>query len=101
MDADRFKLSGGCTALLVIFILGKMYVASAGDCRAVLCRSENSDVNKTSQSESKVVALPMSQDFTPGTERRRLQYLVSGNICFYVVSHLKSCKIFVNRFDCS
>ena len=39
--------------------LGKLYVANAGDSRAVLCRHSR--------------AYPMSFDFTPVTERQRLQ----------------------------
>ena len=38
---------------------GKLYVANAGDSRAVLCRLSR--------------AYPMSYDFTPVTERQRLQ----------------------------
>ena len=53
---------GGCTVLVSLFILGKLYVANAGDSRGCLCRSGG-------------IAYPMSYDFTPITERQRLQQL--------------------------
>jgi len=56
-----FAMPGGCTVLVALFILGKLYVANAGDSRSVLCRSGRS--------------LPLSHDFTPVTERQRLQLL--------------------------
>jgi len=54
-----YHMTGGCTVLVALFILGKLYVANAGDSRAVLCRQSR--------------AYPMSFDFTPVTERQRLQ----------------------------
>ena len=60
-DKLRYKISGGCTALVALFILGKLYVANAGDSRAVLCRNH--------------IPQPMSFDLTPETERSRLQQL--------------------------
>jgi len=56
-----YSMPGGCTVLVALFILGKLYVANAGDSRAVLTRSSR--------------AYPMSYDFTPVTERARLQTL--------------------------
>ena len=53
---------GGCTVLVSLFILGKLYVANAGDSRGCLCRVGG-------------IAYPMSYDFTPITERQRLQQL--------------------------
>ncbi|XP_074119181.1 protein phosphatase 1J isoform X2 [Sminthopsis crassicaudata] len=52
---------GGCCALVVVYLLGKMYVANAGDSRAIIIR--NGDI------------IPMSREFTPETERQRLQLL--------------------------
>jgi len=49
--------------LVALFILGKMYIANAGDSRAVLCKSRH--------------PIPMSNDFTPETERQRVRQLVS------------------------
>ncbi|XP_071960834.1 protein phosphatase 1H-like isoform X2 [Antedon mediterranea] len=54
-----YHISGGCTALVALFILGKLYVANAGDSRAVICRNKE--------------VIPMSSDHTPLSERRRLQ----------------------------
>ncbi|KAJ7411469.1 protein phosphatase 1H [Pitangus sulphuratus] len=56
-----YNISGGCTALVVVYLLGKLYVANAGDSRAIIIR--NGEV------------IPMSSEFTPETERQRLQYL--------------------------
>ncbi|XP_078249491.1 protein phosphatase 1J isoform X1 [Pogona vitticeps] len=53
--------SGGCCALAVIYLLGKFYVANAGDSRAIVIR--NGEI------------IPMSREFTPETERQRLQFL--------------------------
>ncbi|XP_020857555.1 protein phosphatase 1J isoform X2 [Phascolarctos cinereus] len=52
---------GGCCALVAVYLLGKMYVANAGDSRAIIVR--NGDI------------IPMSREFTPETERQRLQLL--------------------------
>lgn len=60
-EKRRYKMLGGCTVLVAVFILGKLYVANAGDSRGVLCRNK--------------VAYPMSFDFTPVSERQRLQQL--------------------------
>lgn len=58
-DRDKYLAAGGCTALVALFILGRVYVANAGDSRCVYC--------------SKGVALPMSADFTPETEKPRIR----------------------------
>lgn len=65
-------MKGGCTAIIAVFIAGKMYVANAGDSRAVRC--------------SLGKAYPMSNDFTPSTERRRLQQLVKFMTIFCTYS---------------
>uniref|UniRef100_A0A8B9J542 PPM-type phosphatase domain-containing protein n=1 Tax=Astyanax mexicanus TaxID=7994 RepID=A0A8B9J542_ASTMX len=56
-----YNISGGCTALVVAFILGKLYVANAGDSRAIIIR--NGEI------------IPVSAEFTPESERQRLQFL--------------------------
>ncbi|XP_062975620.1 protein phosphatase 1J [Elgaria multicarinata webbii] len=53
--------AGGCCALAVVYLLGKFYVANAGDSRAIVIR--NGEI------------IPMSREFTPETERQRLQFL--------------------------
>lgn len=60
-DRLKYRMIGGCTALVALFILGKLYVSNAGDSRAVICRGEK--------------AIPMSHDFTPETERQRIRNL--------------------------
>lgn len=60
-DKRVYRMSGGCTVLVSLFILGKVYVANAGDSRCIMCRG------------SKVA--PMSNDFTPESERERVKYL--------------------------
>ncbi|XP_019369631.1 PREDICTED: protein phosphatase 1J [Gavialis gangeticus] len=54
-------VAGGCCALVAIYLLGKFYVANAGDSRAIIIR--NGEI------------IPMSREFTPETERQRLQLL--------------------------
>eukprot|EP00072_Mus_musculus_P041648 XP_006513803.1 PREDICTED: protein phosphatase 1H isoform X1 [Mus musculus] len=60
-ERSAYNISGGCTALIVVCLLGKLYVANAGDSRAIIIR--NGEI------------IPMSSEFTPETERQRLQYL--------------------------
>ncbi|XP_039217284.1 protein phosphatase 1J-like [Crotalus tigris] len=59
------QATGGCCALAVVYLLGKFYVANAGDSRAIVIR--NGEI------------IPMSREFTPETERQRLQFLVRKN----------------------
>lgn len=61
IDKRHYTMTGGCTALVAVFMFGKLYVANAGDSRAVLCRG--------------IKTLPMSNDFTPETERNRIRKL--------------------------
>ncbi|KAM6986685.1 protein phosphatase 1H [Aplochiton taeniatus] len=56
-----YNITGGCTALSAIYLLGKLYVGNAGDSRAIIIR--NGEV------------IPMSTEFTPESERQRLQFL--------------------------
>ncbi|KAK2834747.1 hypothetical protein Q7C36_015448 [Tachysurus vachellii] len=60
-ERSVYDISGGCTALGVICLLGKLYVANAGDSRAIILRSGE--------------IIPMSSAFTPESERQRLQCL--------------------------
>nr|XP_020659527.1 protein phosphatase 1M isoform X1 [Pogona vitticeps] len=52
---------GGCTALAALYLQGKLYVANAGDSRALLVRNQS--------------IVPLSTEFTPETERQRIQHL--------------------------
>lgn len=56
-----YNITGGCTALTVVYLLGKLYVGNAGDSRAIIVR--NNEI------------ISMSAEFTPETERQRLQFL--------------------------
>lgn len=57
-DKNNYKMPGGCTALVSLFILGKLYVCNAGDSRAIVCKNRQ--------------VIRMSNDFTPVTERKRI-----------------------------
>ncbi|XP_020618959.1 protein phosphatase 1H-like [Orbicella faveolata] len=56
-----YRIDGGCAALVALFLGKRLYVANAGDCRAILAH------------KGKVV--PLSKDFTPESERQRVQLL--------------------------
>ncbi|XP_035487643.1 protein phosphatase 1H isoform X1 [Scophthalmus maximus] len=60
-EKTSYAISGGCCALAAIHLMGKLYVANAGDSRAIIIR--NNEV------------VPMTNEFTPESERQRLQYL--------------------------
>ncbi|XP_059488514.1 protein phosphatase 1H [Neocloeon triangulifer] len=62
-DKLKYKVKGGCTALVALFINGKLFVANAGDSRGVLVRDSR--------------AQPMSNDFTPESERQRVRRLAA------------------------
>lgn len=102
------NITGGCTALTVVYLLGKLYVGNAGDSRCVcsVCNKyvlsealacTPSLLYSLSQEEWKVACIllfqcsvcvcraiiirnneiiPMSTEFTPESERQRLQFLV-------------------------
>ena len=79
-DKKRYRMQGGCTVLVAVFILGKLYVANAGDSRSVLCRDR--------------AAYPMSFDFTPVSERQRLQQLgyLKPQLLGNEYTHLDYCR---------
>ncbi|XP_071810104.1 protein phosphatase 1H-like [Asterias amurensis] len=62
-EKQYYAISGGCTALVALFLLGKLYIANAGDSRAIICKGSE--------------VIPMSTDFNPVTERQRVQYLAT------------------------
>lgn len=57
-DKNDYKMSGGCTAIVGLFIMGKLYVCNAGDSRAIVYKDNQ--------------VVPMSFDFTPTSERERI-----------------------------
>lgn len=100
-DRKKYRNAGGCTALVTLFINGKLFVANAGDSRAILCQrlsaNETADgtlngsiehgANEQSNSSAikngnengepdkkswHVFPAPFSYDHTPETERPRL-----------------------------
>ena len=60
-DRETYRIKGGCTAIVALFLQTKLYIACAGDCRAVLLTDNFSNI------------IEMSMDFTPETDRKRLQ----------------------------
>ncbi|KAG0722016.1 Protein phosphatase 1H [Chionoecetes opilio] len=60
-DRLRFQLTGGCTACVALFIRGKLFLANAGDSRAILSFGG--------------IPVPMSFDFTPESENQRVRKL--------------------------
>lgn len=100
-DRKKYRNAGGCTALVALFINGKLFVANAGDSRSILCQRlptaetkttvngnpdstsdpgvssaiKNGDCNANGQLDKKtwhVFPTPFSYDHTPETERARL-----------------------------
>lgn len=82
-DRDKYRNAGGCTALVALFILGKMYIANAGDSRGILCQRLPQDIfraevdlghlnGKTTELDYHTFSVPLSFDHTPDTERPRL-----------------------------
>lgn len=61
-----WRITGGAAACVAMFFLGKLYIANCGDCRAVLVTGDRVEAQST--------------DFTPTSERKRLQHLVSMSI---------------------
>ena len=62
-ERETYRIKGGCTAQVALFMQNKLFVANAGDCRAVLFTENGTKI------------IPMSMDFTPETDRKRLQTL--------------------------
>lgn len=61
IERMSYCIRGGCAVIVALFLFGKLYVANAGDCRAVLLKKGR--------------ACPMSRDMTPYSERLRLTNL--------------------------
>ncbi len=62
-ERETYRIKGGCTAIVVLFLQSKLYVSNAGDCRAILVTDNFEKVSE------------LSMDFTPETDRKRLQTL--------------------------
>lgn len=57
-EKQNYTISGGCAVIVALFLLGKLYIANAGDCRAIYC--------------NKKVTVQLSNDMTPHYERQRI-----------------------------
>lgn len=106
-EKASYAISGGCCALAALHLMGKLYVANAGDsrweklgfiinimcqqaffsnswlfflCRAIIIR--NNEV------------IPMTNEFTPESERQRLQYLVFLTLISHNSRHICACWCF-------
>jgi len=62
-ERETYRIKGGCTAIVALYLQSKLYVANAGDCRCILLTDNCSKITE------------LSMDFTPETDRRRLQTL--------------------------
>ena len=62
-ERETYRIKGGCTAIVALFLQGKLYVSNAGDCRAILLTDDCEKITE------------LSMDFTPETDRKRLQTL--------------------------
>lgn len=83
-DRTKYRNAGGCTSVVTLFILGKMYVANAGDSRAILAQRLSKEMIKmqsdkpysngvkSDSDDYQIIATPFSFDHTPDTERGRI-----------------------------
>ena len=62
-ESQAYRIDGGCTAMVALFMQNKLYMANAGDCRAIILQEKFTKFHE------------MSMDFTPETDRIRLQAL--------------------------
>ena len=62
-ERETYRIKGGCTAIVSLFLQSKLYVANAGDCRCILLTDNCHKITE------------LSMDFTPETDRKRLQAL--------------------------
>ncbi|CAF96185.1 unnamed protein product, partial [Tetraodon nigroviridis] len=89
-EKQVYNVTGGCTALAVVYLLGKLYVANAGDSRCVRsppargmkvwCPGYITELLGVVCVHRAIIIrnneiLPMSSEFTPESERQRLQFL--------------------------
>ena len=63
-NLSTYEISGGCTCLVVLIMMGKVFVANAGDCRAILVRKKK---------QGGFCFEELSVDHNPITDRQRVQ----------------------------
>lgn len=92
-DRSKYRNAGGCTALVCLFINGKLFVSNAGDSRAILCQrlpenpsetksngtTDDAETDKSVDKKMRVFPVPFSFDHTPETERLRLMSVAQLN----------------------
>ena len=81
---SKWRLTGGSTALLALFLCDRVWVANLGDCRAVLYRGAEG-----------YAARQLSRDQTPESERRRIQELAF--IRSTILENKKCSKVLVRQ----
>lgn len=62
-ERETYRIKGGCTAIVALFLQNKLFIGNAGDCRAIILSDNLEKIT------------PLSMDFTPETDRKRLQTL--------------------------
>ncbi|GFS10675.1 protein phosphatase 1H [Elysia marginata] len=62
-EKNMFSISGGCAAIVVLVMMDRVYVAHAGDCRAVAYIGNEE--------------ITMAREFTPMTDSERIQTVAS------------------------
>jgi serine/threonine protein phosphatase PrpC len=62
-ERQTYSIKGGCTAIVALFLQSKLYISNAGDCRAITVSEDFTKIKE------------LSMDFTPETDRKRLQTL--------------------------
>ncbi|CAB4056074.1 MSI [Lepeophtheirus salmonis] len=60
-DLRKYRISGGSTSLVALFILDKLYLANTGDSRAAVYYPHETNL------------IPLSEDHVPNAERKRIQ----------------------------
>ncbi len=81
-DKEKFKITGGCTALVALFICEKLFVANAGDSRwvkLIVGTYDNQEkllnIDRAAIYVDNSELISMSTDFTPLNDRQRLQHV--------------------------
>ncbi|XP_041350145.1 protein phosphatase 1H-like [Gigantopelta aegis] len=82
-ELSTFNISGGCAALVVLVLLEKVFVASTGDCRAVICLGDE--------------LKQLSKESTPWNELHRLQLVANSDMYSSIFQKDVTDTIFIRR----